>query len=197
MCSTSSAGHHLRKKGICCFPITCKNWEKELSVMLFITHDVVKLSEIIIIPDRFDNSFDTQTQVLFCFQEIWNDKSTHCQFMVLPLYSDLFTYCCCQWAKHWGTTVRVTLEIGEDWDLLENKSGMPSAPFTRSSPSSPLHFNITLQQEGFCYQQRNLVRKRSSISGSAPRCWQGTLYRLKLGIVTRIWHLQQSPFKIC
>lgn len=39
-------------------------------MVLFITHDVVKLSEIIIISDRFDNSFDTQTQVLFCFREI-------------------------------------------------------------------------------------------------------------------------------
>lgn len=64
--------------------------------MLFITRDVVKLSEIIIISDRFDNSFDTETQVLFCFREIRNDKSTHCQFVVLPLYSDLFTYSYCQ-----------------------------------------------------------------------------------------------------
>lgn len=39
-------------------------------MMLFITRDVVKLSEIIIISDRFDNSFDTETQVLFYFQEI-------------------------------------------------------------------------------------------------------------------------------
>lgn len=64
--------------------------------MLFITRDVVKLSEIIIISDRFDNSFDTETQVLFCFREIRNDKSTHCQFVVLPLYSNLFTYSYCQ-----------------------------------------------------------------------------------------------------
>lgn len=35
--------------------------------MLFITCDVVKLSQIIIISDRFDNSFDIKTRVLFLF----------------------------------------------------------------------------------------------------------------------------------
>lgn len=43
------------------FSITCKNWEQDLITMLFISWHVVKLSQIIIISDRFGNSFDIKT----------------------------------------------------------------------------------------------------------------------------------------
>lgn len=39
--------------------------------MLFITWDVVELSQVIIISDSLDNSLDIKTLVLFfCFREI-------------------------------------------------------------------------------------------------------------------------------
>lgn len=50
-------------------PSQAKNWENEFITTLFITHDVLKLSQIIIISDRFDNSFDIKKhRYFFVFQ---------------------------------------------------------------------------------------------------------------------------------
>lgn len=177
--STSSTGHHLREKGICCSPITCKNWEKELTVMLFITHDVVKLSEIIIISARFDNSFDTETQVLFCFREIWNDKSTHCQFMVLPLYSDLFTYFYCQWAKLGNNCKGDPVNRGRlGYAGKQVRNAQCSLNMFITHP--PLCTPTLPFSKGLLLPAKKSGKERSSshsgsIPGLAPRCWQGTL----------------------
>lgn len=61
---------HLRaplvRRGNVLFPHHMQKLRKgTYHTMLFITCDVVKLSQIIIISDRFDISFDIKTQVLF------------------------------------------------------------------------------------------------------------------------------------
>lgn len=109
--------------------------------MFFITCDVVKLSQVIIISDRFDNSFDIKTQVLFFVFGIWHDKSTRCQLTVLPIYSDLFTYFNCQWAKICRTPpVKVTQRRGGTGTPQREASGNAlSARSHHPSPAPQLH----------------------------------------------------------
>lgn len=75
-------------------PSYAKVKQRSLPHYAFYNWDVVKLSQIIIISDRFDNSFDIKTQVLFVFRrsEMTNEPTVSSQSCLSPLiYLPVFT----------------------------------------------------------------------------------------------------------
>lgn len=91
---TASQGTVCEEREFAVPPSYAKVKQRSLPHYAFYNWDVVKLSQIIIISDRFDNSFDIKTRVLFVFRrsEMTNEPTVSSQSCLSPLiYLPVFT----------------------------------------------------------------------------------------------------------